>query len=331
MNDILYIICPCYNEQENLESGYTFNELERVMKDLIAEKLCSPKSKILLINDGSTDRTEELLEKKHSQNPLFSYINLSRNFGHQYALLSGLLSVKGVADVTITIDADLQQDVGAIREFLLKYYEGYQIVYGVRTSRDTDGFFKKVSASAFYTIMQKFGGMNIIKNHADYRLLSAKVLQALAEFGETNLFLRGLIPMLGFKSCIVYFTVHEREYGKSKYTLKKMVSLAADGITSYSTRPIRVVFLLGLFISIISILIAAAYFVVWLLGNTVSGWTSVIMSIWILGGLIMLSLGCIGEYIGKLYLEAKKRPRYIISDMADDINYEYGEETEDKT
>lgn len=327
-DDILYIICPCYNEQENLENGYTFDGLEGAMRDLIAERLCSPKSKILFVNDGSTDRTEELLKEKHNQNPLFSYINLSRNFGHQYALLSGLLSAKDVADVTITIDADLQQDIGAMREFLLKYYEGYQIVYGVRTSRDTDGFFKKLSASAFYTIMQKFGGMNIIKNHADYRLISAKVLQSLAEFEETNLFLRGLIPMLGFKSCIVYFTVHEREYGESKYTLKKMISLAADGITSFSIKPIRIVFFLGLFISIASILIALAYFVTWLLGNTINGWTSIIMSIWILGGLIMLSLGCIGEYIGKLYLEAKKRPRYIISDMADNTDYEYekGEE-----
>lgn len=323
MNDVLYIICPCYNEEENLENGYTFDKLEEVMADLIAEKLCSPKSKVLMVNDGSCDHTEALLRKKHEENPLFSYISLSRNFGHQYALLSGLMSVREVADVTITIDADLQQDIGAIREFLLKYKEGFQIVYGVRTSRDTDGFFKRASVSIFYTAMQKFGGVNIIKNHADYRLISKKALQALAEFEETNLFLRGLVPMLGFRSCIVYFTVHEREYGKSKYTLKKMAALAADGITSCSTRPIRVVFFLGLFISIVSILISAAYFIAYLMGKTISGWTSVVMSIWILGGLTMLALGCIGEYIGKLYLEAKKRPRYIIDEMENDVDYEY--------
>ncbi|MDE5802957.1 MAG: glycosyltransferase family 2 protein [Lachnospiraceae bacterium] len=323
MNDILYIICPCYNEEENLENGYTFDKLEEVMAELIAEKLCSPKSRILMVNDGSSDRTEELLKKKHEQNALFSYLSLSKNFGHQYALLSGLMSVREVADVTITIDADLQQDIGAIKEFLLKFQEGFQIVYGVRTSRDTDGFFKRASASVFYTVMQKFGGVNIIRNHADYRLMSKKALNALAEFEETNLFLRGLVPMLGFKSCIVYFTVHEREYGTSKYTLKKMVTLAADGITSCSTRPIRVVFFLGLFISIVSILIAFAYFIAWLLGKTISGWTSVVMSIWILGGLTMLSLGCIGEYIGKMYLEAKKRPRYIIDELENDVDYEY--------
>lgn len=323
MKEVLYIICPCYNEEENLKSGYTFDKLEKVMADLVAEEYCSPKSRVLMVNDGSIDGTEEILRKKHIQNPLFSYINLSRNFGHQYALLCGLLSVKDIADITITIDADLQQDVSAIREFLVKYNEGYQIVYGVRTSRNTDGVFKKITAWSFYTLMQKLGGVNIIRNHADYRLISGKALRTLAEFEETNLFLRGLIPLLGFKSCIVYFEVHEREYGKSKYTLKKMVALATDGITSCSTRPIRLIFFLGLFISVASILIAIAYFVAFLMGKTINGWTSVVMSIWILGGLIMLSLGCIGEYIGKLYLEAKKRPRYIIDELVNDVYYEY--------
>lgn len=320
---ILYIICPCYNESENLESGYTFNKLELLMKELISSSLCSPQSRILMVNDGSSDNTQELLEKKHTENPLFSYINLSRNFGHQYALLCGLLNVRQYADVTITVDADLQQDINAVKEFLQKYYEGYEIVYGVRKSRESDGAFKKWSANLFYDMMEKMCGGSIIKNHADYRLMSKKALNTLAEFEETNLFLRGIIPLIGFKSCKVYFEVSPRRYGESKYTLKKMVKLAADGITSLSIKPIRMVFLGGTLIFSLSCLIAIGYFIMFLLGKNISGYTSIIMSLWLLGGMLMMSIGCVGEYIGKMYLETKKRPRYIVDSMKNDVHFIY--------
>jgi len=323
MNEILYMICPCYNEEENLENGYVFDKLEELMKGLIEEGICSPKSRVLFVNDGSSDRTLEYLIKKHDENPLFSYISLSRNFGHQYALLSGLMLAKEYADVTITIDADLQQDIGAVREFLAKYREGNEIVYGVRDSRDTDGFFKRTSAGAFYWIMNKIGGCNVIKNHADYRLMSKKALDALGDFEETNLFLRGLIPLLGFKSCVVYFTVKEREYGQSKYNLKKMLALATDGITSLSTRPIRAVFVCGMGISFISVVMILYYLITFLMGNAIDGLTSIIMSIWLLGGLVMMSIGCVGEYIGKLYIESKRRPRYIVESSENDETFEY--------
>lgn len=321
----LYIICPCYNEEETLAKGYTFDKLEELMKELLSEGYCSSLSRILLVNDGSTDKTAKLLKEKHEKNPLFSYINLSKNFGHQYALLCGLLESRQYADVTITIDADLQQDINAIKIFLQKYYEGYEIVYGVRESRKGDGFFKKWSANLFYNIMKYFGGCSVIKNHADYRLMSKKALDALAEFDETNLFLRGLIPLLGFKSCVVQFKVLPREFGETKYTLQKMVRLASDGITSLSTRPIRLIFLGGALIFGISIIIAGIYLVAYIYGKSVSGYTSIIMTLWMLGGIIMMSIGCVGEYIGKLYLEAKKRPRYLIDTMENDINFEIGE------
>jgi len=236
------------------------------------------------------------------------------------------MKAREIADITITIDADLQQDITAMREFIKKYSEGYEIVYGVRDSRESDGLFKKWSASLFYGMMQKVGGCNIIKNHADYRLLSKKALDSLSEFGETNLFLRGLVPLLGYRSCIVYFKVSEREFGESKYTLKKMLRLAVDGATSLSTRPIKMVFFIGMIIFGVSCFITLSYFIAFLQGKAVSGWTSIIMSLWLLGGLIMMSIGCVGEYIGKLYLETKKRPRYIIDTFENDIDFEYGEE-----
>lgn len=327
-NKILYIIVPCYNEEENLGGGYTFDRLEVFIKKLIREEMCSPKSRILMINDGSTDKTAELLEKKHMENPLFSYIHLSRNFGHQYALLCGLMEARKFADFTITIDADLQQDITAMKDFIERYSDGYEIVYGVRESRESDGWFKKWSANFYYDIMKNIFGCNIVKNHADYRLMSQKALDALAEYGETNLFLRGLIPMLGFQSCIVYFSVSKREFGESKYTLKKMSQLAIDGITSLSTRLIRLVFFAGISIFLVSCVISLAYFMAYLRGQTVSGWTSLVMSIWMLGGLIMMSIGCVGEYIGKLYFEAKRRPRYIIDSFENDEDYEYKGEQE---
>lgn len=323
MKEILYIICPCYNEEENLENGYVFNQLEGLMKELIAEGIISLKSRVLFVNDGSRDNTLKYLKKKHEENPLFSYISLSRNFGHQYALLAGLMTAKEYADVTISIDADLQQDIGAVRDFLEKYREGNEIVYGVRDSRDTDGFFKRFTAGAFYWLMNKAGGCKVIKNHADYRLMSKKALDALGDFEETNLFLRGLVPLLGFQSDIVYFKVKEREYGQSKYTLKKMLTLATDGITSLSTRPIRAVFITGMVIFFISLLMAFYYFVTFLMGNAIDGLTSIIMSIWLLGGLMMMSIGCVGEYMGKLYIESKRRPRYIIESSGNDEAFEY--------
>ncbi len=321
-SQVLYIVCPCYNEAESLGGG-TFDRLQDLMGELTAAGLCSPKSRILMVNDGSTDQTAELLEQRHRENPLFSYINLSRNFGHQYALLCGLMNARKYADVTITIDADLQQDINAIRDFLEKYYEGYEIVYGVRKSRKSDGVFKKWSACLFYDIIGKLSGYKIIKNHADYRLMSRKAMDVLAEFGETNLFLRGLIPMIGFPSCIVYFDVQPRKFGESKYNLQKMFRLAIDGVTSLSIRPIRWVFLCGTLMFAVSLLVMGGYLIAFLQGKSISGYTSIIMSLWLIGGMLMMSIGCVGEYIGKLYFETKKRPRYIVEEIQNDTEFEY--------
>ena len=271
----------------------------------------SEKSRIVFVNDGSKDKTWEIIEKLYNQNTYFSGIKLSRNRGHQNALLAGLLMAKNHADFVISLDADLQDDINAIDKMIDKYYVGAEIVYGVRSSIQTDTFFKRFTAESYYKLMQALGA-NMVFNHADYRLMSKKALLQLNEFKEVNLFLRGIIPMIGYRTDVVYYERAERFAGESKYPLKKMLSFAFDGITSLSTKPIKFITNLGLGIFMISVIMLLYSLIQYFRGNTVVGWSSIIISIWAIGGLILFSMGIIGEYVGKIYLEVKQRPRYII-------------------
>lgn len=320
---VLYILCPCFNEEESLEQ-YTAAKLGGVLEQLIEERYCSPLSRICFINDGSADRTPQILKALHEGDPRFCHINLSNNFGHQNALLCGLLETRHLADVTISIDCDLQQDPDAMFSFLDKYYEGYDIVYGVRRSRKTDGKFKRLTACVYYALIEFFAGGEMISNHSDYRLMSKRAVDTLAAYGESNLYLRGLIPTMGYNSCIVYHEVGERRYGESKYSLRKMLALAADGITSFTTRPMTIILVMGFLVSAISIFVMLAYFVAYLSGHVISGWTSLILSVWLLGGMLMMSIGCVGEYLGKQYIETKRRPRYIVESFINDAEYQGG-------
>ena len=315
MPDILYIVVPCFNEEEVLPE--TAKRLKKKLEDLITAEKIDKKSKILFINDGSTDSTWEIINSLNKDSKLFSGVNLSRNRGHQNALLAGLDFSKERADVTISMDADLQDDINAIDKMLEKYYDGCDIVYGVRSDRKKDSFFKRVTAEAFYRFMN-FLGAKTVFNHADYRLMSKRALEALFEFHEVNLFLRGIVPLIGFKSDIVYYERGKRFAGKSKYPFRKMLSFALDGITSFSSKPIRYITLAGFLIFLISIAMIIYFIYQWANGNTVSGWPSVICSVWAIGGLLMLSVGIIGEYIGKIYLETKQRPNYIIESVVED-------------
>ena len=308
---ILYMVIPCYNEEEVL--GETTKQLKVVMEKLIEEKKISKKSKVMYVNDGSKDRTWEIIQEIHKTEPLFTGITLSRNRGHQNALLGGLMTAKNYADIVISMDADLQDDIHAIEEMVEKYKEGADIVYGVRSARKTDTFFKRITAEGFYKFM-KVLGVDCVYNHADYRLTSKRVLEEFANYKEVNLFLRGMFPLVGFKSDIVYYERHERFAGESKYPLKKMLNFAWDGITSFSVKPLRFICTLGFIILFISIGIMIYSLVRFLTGNTVSGWTFLSISIWFIGGIEMISIGIIGEYIGKMYSETKARPRYIIAE-----------------
>lgn len=307
---ILYIVIPCYNEEEMLP--ITTEELEKKMNNLINKKLISDKSKVLYVNDGSKDKTWELI-KNISKKEHFTGINLSRNRGHQNALLAGLMVAKEYADIVISMDADLQDDIDAIDKMLEEYNNGSEVVYGVRSSRKKDTLFKRKTAEMFYKFM-KCMGVDIVYNHADYRLTSKKVLDNLENYEEVNLFLRGIFPLIGFKSSNVYYERKERVAGKSKYPLKKMLAFACDGITSFSIKPIRLVLNLGIIMFVLSLIIMIYSLIVKLLGNAVSGWTFIICSIWMVSGIQMLSLGIIGEYIGKIYNETKRRPRFIIAE-----------------
>ena len=307
--EVLYLVIPCYNEEEVLPE--TTRQLTEKMNDLMARGLIARDSKIVYVNDGSKDSTWRLIERYHQENPLVNGVDLSRNRGHQNALLAGLMTVKDEADVVISLDADLQDDIHAIDRFLEKYYEGCEVVYGVRSTRQTDTWFKRHSAQAFYKLM-KFFGVDIVYNHADYRLMSRRVLHELAQYGEVNLFLRGLVPLVGFPSGVVEYERRERFAGASKYPLKKMLSFALDGVTSFSIKPIRFITGLGLLIFVISILMLLYFLIVHWTGHTVAGWTSIMVSVWAIGGLQLLAIGVIGEYIGKTYLETKRRPRYIV-------------------
>ena len=307
----LYIVIPCYNEEEVLDKTKT--ELKKKMNTLIQNKKIDKQSKVIFVNDGSKDKTWDLIQQFYQGDKLFGGINLSRNRGHQNALLAGLLTVKDDADIVISMDADLQDDIDAIDLMIEKRKEGADVVYGVRNSRKKDSFFKRITAQGFYRVM-KMLGVDVIYNHADYRLTSRRVLDSLKDYREVNLFLRGIFPLIGFKSDIVYYERKERFAGKSKYPLKEMLNFAWDGITSFSVKPIRLVLNVGVVILILSLLMILYSVIQKVLGNTVDGWTFIVCSLWLLGGIQMLSLGIIGEYIGKIYSETKARPRYLVTD-----------------
>lgn len=312
MSDILYAVIPCYNEQEVLHE--TAKRLREKFKNLIDSGEISAKSRIVFVNDGSKDATWQIIRDLHASDKIFSGINLSRNRGHQNALLAGLMTVKNLADMVISMDADLQDDINAVDEMVLQYKRGFDIVYGVRNKRETDTFFKRFTAEGFYKLI-KFLGADIVENHADYRLMSRKALDGLEKFGEVNLFLRGLVPMIGFPSTNVYYERAERFAGESKYPLKKMLFFAFQGITSLTVEPIRMILTLGLAMSSISFFVILWTLYEYFFGDTVRGWTSMLASLWFIGGLILLSVGIVGEYVGKIYLETKKRPRFIVSDF----------------
>lgn len=307
---ILYIAVPCYNEEDVLPE--TAARLKKKLKALVQQDVISDQSRICFIDDGSKDMTWHIIQELHKQNKIFNGIKLSRNCGHQNALLCGLLKLKDYADVVISLDADLQDDINAIDKMLEKYLiECCDIVYGVREKRKTDTLFKRITAEGFYKVM-KILGANIVFNHADYRLMSRQALEGLAQFRETNLFLRGIVPMVGYKSDVVYYERHERFAGTSKYPLRKMLAFAWEGITSLTTRPIAFITRLGIGMFGIGILMLIYFLLRHVAGHTVIGWSSLIVSIWAIGGLQLLSIGIIGEYIGKIYLETKARPRSII-------------------
>ncbi|MCF2716087.1 glycosyltransferase family 2 protein [Paenibacillus sp. 203] len=313
-NPVLTLVIPCYNEEEVLPE--TISRLTVILEELAESQLISKHSKMLFVDDGSRDKTWDIIASYNLKNPFVSGLKLAKNAGHQNALLSGLMEAKETSDCVISVDADLQDDLNAIREFIIKFKEGYDIVYGVRKSRTTDTFFKRSTAQGFYRVMSKMG-VNIVYNHADYRLMSKRVLQELSNFKEVNLFLRGLVPLIGYKSTEVYYDRHERFAGESKYPLKKMLAFAFDGITSFSITPIRLISAVGFAMFGISLLIAVYTIISKLLGTTVWGWSSLMLSIWFIGGLQLVALGLIGEYIGKIYKEVKQRPKYIIETLLD--------------
>ena len=311
---ILYIVIPCYNEEEVLKE--TTKRLKTKLKKLLKEKIISTKSRVMYVNDGSKDKTWSIIKEINQKENLFTGISLSRNRGHQNALLAGLLTAKDYADIVISMDSDLQDDIDAIDKMITKYLEGNDIVYGVRSKRKKDSFFKKITAEGFYKVMNLLG-VECIYNHADYRLTSKRVLEEFSNYKEVNLFLRGMFPLVGFKSDIVYYERNERFAGKSKYPLKKMLNFAWDGITSFSIKPLRMICVLGFIILFISIAIMIYSLIRKLTGNTVPGWTFLSISIWFIGGIQMISIGIIGEYIGKIYQETKQRPRYIVEEILD--------------
>ena len=308
---VLYLVIPCYNEEEVLPE--TSKRLTAKLGAMIEMSLISEDSKIVFVNDGSKDRTWQLIRQYHEENPMIQGINLSRNKGHQSALLAGLMTVKEYCDMAISMDADLQDDVDAIDQFVEKYYEGCEVVYGVRSERKTDSFFKRASAQSFYKLMLHMG-VEIVYNHADYRLMSRRALDEMEGFKEVNLFLRGIVPLIGFQSGVVTYERHERFAGESKYPLKKMLNFAFDGITSFSVKPIRMVTTLGIIIFAISILMLIYFLITWCIGWTVPGWTTIVVSVWAIGGLQLLAIGIIGEYIGKIYMETKARPKFIVQE-----------------
>lgn len=310
----LAIICPCYNEEEVLEDSA--NKLSALLGGLVNSKKIDPSSIVVFVNDGSTDSTWEKIQYIHSQNPKFKGINLAFNSGHQFAMMAGMMSVVDKVDAAVTIDIDLQDDIFCIEKMLDFYVDGYDVVYGVKSNRKADKFFKRFTAKSFYKF-QRLMGINIIDNHADFRLVSNKVLKTLSKFKETNLYLRGIIPSLGFKSATVDDVISERSAGKSKYTGKKMMKLATDGITSFSSRPLKIVLWIGIIFLIVALINAIDVIVALCNGSAQPGWSQLMLSIWFAGGVIMVSLGLVGIYIGRTYSEVKRRPQYIISEVLD--------------
>ncbi len=308
-NKILYLVIPCYNEEEVLRD--TAEKLKDKMNDMIARRIIAPASRIIFVNDGSMDLTWRIIETLHAEDKLFGGINLTRNRGHQNALLGGLLTVKDDADMVISLDADLQDDIEVLETMVMKYYDGYDVVYGVRSDRKKDSFFKRFTAQTFYKLTRNLGG-ELVYNHADFRLMSHRAIEGLEEFKEVNLFLRGIVPLIGYPSTTVEYERKERLAGNSKYPLGKMVGLAIEGITSLSIKPIRIVTSLGVLVFIGSIIMLIYVLVSYFTGHVVAGWSSILVSVWVIGGILLISMGIVGEYIGKIYLETKKRPRYII-------------------
>lgn len=317
MKPILYIVIPCYNEEEVLP--VTAPMFLSKIKQLIADGKVEDESRILFVNDGSKDETWKLIKKFAGEDSHFKGISQSRNRGHQNAVLAGLMEAKEYADITISIDCDGQDDIDAMDKMVDAYLNGADIVYGVRSKRTTDTFFKRFTAESFYKLLNSMG-VEVVFNHADYRLVSKRVLEAFSDFKEVNIFLRGMFPLVGFNSTSVYYERHERLAGESHYPLKKMLELAFDGITSLSIKPIRLITKMGIVISILGVIATIWAIVMEILGGTVAGWASIVCIVCILGGIQLISLGVIGEYIGKIYMETKKRPRYIISERTDDIN-----------
>lgn len=311
MNSILFIVIPCYNEEEVLPitSKMFLEELE----DLIHKGKISDNSRILFVNDGSKDKTWEIIENLAAENPHFIGMSQSRNRGHQNAVLAGLMESKDMCDITISIDCDGQDDIKAMEAMVDAYHDGSEVVYGVRSKRDTDTFFKRFTAESFYKLLNKMG-VEVVYNHADYRLISSRVLKEFANFKEVNLFLRGMIPLVGFKSSSVYYERHERIAGESHYPLSKMLGLAIDGITSLSIKPIRLITGLGIGVSILSFIGVIWAVIAQLTGHTITGWASTVCIVCFMGGVQLICLGVLGEYIGKIYMEVKARPRYIISE-----------------
>lgn len=316
MNPILYIVIPCFNEEKVLP--ITCEIFLNKINQLISEKLISEKSKILFVNDGSSDKTWEIIKNLSKKDERYVGISQSKNRGHQSSVLAGMMEVIDKCDICITIDCDGQDDITAMDEMIKAYNKGYDVVYGVRNNRDTDSFFKKNTAELYYKILNLLGG-NIVYNHADYRLLSQRVLKEFSNYKEVNIFLRGMIPLVGFKSTEVYYKRFERKAGESHYPLKKMLALAFEGITSLSIKPIRIISSLGFLIAIFSFIGIIWGIKDYFLGKTVPGWASMTVILCFLGGIQLISLGIIGEYVGKTYLESKKRPRYIIQERTDNF------------
>ena len=313
--DTLYLVVPCYNEEEVLPE--TSRRLKEKLEGMVLEGLVDEKSRILFVDDGSRDKTWEIISRLHQEDPRFLGLKVSRNKGHQNALLAGLMTAKELCDMAISLDADLQDDVDAIDRFVLEYQNGCDIVYGVRSKRETDTWFKRTTAEGFYKVMQALG-VDIVDNHADYRLMSRRALEGLAQFREVNLFLRGIVPLIGYKSAVVTYERSERFAGESKYPLKKMLSFAFDGITSFSVKPISFILGLGVLMTGISGLALLVLLVLWLLGWGVSGFGVLCGSLWLLGGIQLMALGMVGEYVGKIYKEVKARPKYIIETFLKD-------------
>ena len=311
MEATVYFVIPCYNEEAVLPE--TTRRMTDKLNAMRAAGLIGAKSRILYVDDGSKDRTWELVSQFNRENPWVEGVKLSHNRGHQHALLCGLMSAMPRCDAAISMDADLQDDIDALDQFVKKFQEGCDVVYGVRNKRDTDTWFKRTTAEGFYKVMQLLG-VDVVFNHADYRLMSKRALEALSEYREVNLFLRGIVPLIGYRSDYVYYGRHERFAGESKYPLKKMLSFALDGITSFSVKPLKLISNLGILISVLSILGLLYALISYFAGWAVTGWTAIVCSIWLLGGLQMLCLGVVGGYIGKIYSEVKARPRYRVEE-----------------